>query len=829
MPPSPTTVILVVLCCLVGALHANQIDEALTEIPAYSDAITALTQNKNAVASIGLQKVAAMDLPKPERIRVLCRLAEAEVRRKEFGAALELFEEPGLALDPEATYWQAIALLGAKRAGEAEKVLAGITKQPDHPQWPEAILTRTSLLLRFGAPEEAIKILSPLIDSEREPHASRARLRAAEIRLSQEQWDEVASLLDGFQPPESLPVSELDYLRARLSLGRGNWSAALSQLETLNSPETLATLPPNMRDGSIISLAAALRESGEAEAAATLLNSFIDSNPQSPNLGIAFDTLDEIIPFASTQIDERLVNWANSPSPMLAGFATYFLALAQTTAVSQDAAAATLETVRSTFPDHPIAERALLQLSEIYVSDGNKSKALAVLTELRDIDPSPAVLARIDFIEARADYAAGEFKKAADKLADTALAGSEAAAAATFNSAIASLKAGDLEAFKQRAQRLDELGEPEVAGSLQLERALFSARQEDPQASGQLAAFLTDFPTHPRRAEAHLALAYLQLTTVEKPKSARSHVEEARKSPLSPSLEEEADYVSFWIDIGAYDNPAAIASGEKFVKNHPGSARAPEILFKLAGIYFRDGSFSAAQTHFERLAIDYPSSPRAEIALFSAGRAAMRTGTTASIESAVDIFNRVAQLGGQFATAARLQQAIVRRTQLGEEQAIPILEGILKEKPSGELLFSTLITKGESLSIIGGDDPEKLEAPIAVFESVAKNPEVTTFWLNQSLTRMGNCLERAGRTDEALSAYEKVIQRPRPTLAEGETPEYFWFYKAGFAAIRIYEERKNWEAAIHTADILAATEGPGAQAARERSEQLETKNFIWRD
>ncbi len=100
MPPSPTTVILVVLCCLVGALHADQIDEALTEIPDYSDAITALIQNKNAVASIGLQKVAAMDLSKPEKIRVLSRLAEAEVRRKEFGAAIELFEEPGLAHRP---------------------------------------------------------------------------------------------------------------------------------------------------------------------------------------------------------------------------------------------------------------------------------------------------------------------------------------------------------------------------------------------------------------------------------------------------------------------------------------------------------------------------------------------------------------------------------------------------------------------------------------------------------------------------------------------------------------------------------------------------------
>ena len=85
------------------------------------------------------------------------------------------------------------------------------------------------------------------------------------------------------------------------------------------------------------------------------------------------------------------------------------------------------------------------------------------------------------------------------------------------------------------------------------------------------------------------------------------------------------------------------------------------------------------------------------------------------------------------------------------------------------------------------------------------------------------------RVDEALAAFEKVITGPRRPLAENEVPEYDWYYKAGFAAIRIYEERKNWKAAISTANTLANSDGPGAQTARERAEQLETKNFIWRD
>ena len=88
---------------------------------------------------------------------------------------------------------------------------------------------------------------------------------------------------------------------------------------------------------------------------------------------------------------------------------------------------------------------------------------------------------------------------------------------------------------------------------------------------------------------------------------------------------------------------------------------------------------------------------------------------------------------------------------------------------------------------------------------------------------------RAGRIDEALATYESVIRGPRKPLKEGESPAYAWFYQAGFAAIDLYKEKKNWKAAHDTAKTLAASEGPGAETARERAEQLATKNFIWEE
>ena len=84
------------------------------------------------------------------------------------------------------------------------------------------------------------------------------------------------------------------------------------------------------------------------------------------------------------------------------------------------------------------------------------------------------------------------------------------------------------------------------------------------------------------------------------------------------------------------------------------------------------------------------------------------------------------------------------------------------------------------------------------------------------------------KIDDALAAYERVFSSSDKP-AEGEPVEYVWFYKAGLAAIQIYEDKQNWEAAIATANILAAKDGPGAQNARERAKKLETKHFIWRD
>ena len=191
---------------------------------------------------------------------------------------------------------------------------------------------------------------------------------------------------------------------------------------------------------------------------------------------------------------------------------------------------------------------------------------------------------------------------------------------------------------------------------------------------------------------------------------------------------EEADYVSFWIDIGEYNNPAAIASGEKFLQKHPGSAEPRRSCSSSRGS--TSGTDRSQQRR--RISNASPSTtrapPRAEIALFSAGRAAMRIGTAASIESAINIFTRVAEMGGQFATAAKLQHAIVRRTQLGEEEAIPIPSESSKEnRPASSCSRRSSPRANRSPS--SAATTRRSSPRDRRLRLRRQHPEVTTFWL----------------------------------------------------------------------------------------------------
>lgn len=92
------------------------------------------------------------------------------------------------------------------------------------------------------------------------------------------------------------------------------------------------------------------------------------------------------------------------------------------------------------------------------------------------------------------------------------------------------------------------------------------------------------------------------------------------------------------------------------------------------------------------------------------------------------------------------------------------------------------------------------------------------------MTRIGDAHEKLGDPMAAITAYYEVFKP-----AETPLPEFFWFYKAGFAAGRVLEEQEKWDEAIRVYKLLANDEGPRSLEAKNRINQLRLEHFLWED
>ena len=119
-------------------------------------------------------------------------------------------------------------------------------------------------------------------------------------------------------------------------------------------------------------------------------------------------------------------------------------------------------------------------------------------------------------------------------------------------------------------------------------------------------------------------------------------------------------------------------------------------------------------------------------------------------------------------------------------------------------------------------DRTQWTAALAVYERIAGAPDAAPVARNRARYEKGRCLEALARPEEALAAYYDLIQAG---VAKAE--EYFWFYKAGFDAGRLCETREQWKSAIAVYGKIAALQGPRAEEAKARLNQIRLEHFIW--
>ena len=221
-----SSIILISLCTVLWADQSENLQYA----------VAPLEEGVPEVAIERLQLFLAQNPSAPDQSIARRKLAEALVRADRPGEALDLFADPALLTDAEATFWHAQALAGLNRWAAALPLYARIAADEKSPLRAEAAFGWSEALRALGQEDRALQVLESLESFPR--WRTRAKLGKAQLLL--ERGDLVAAdrLLRDTKPQIATERNEQRFLLGRLNLAQGHPEKAIETLSViLKKPE----------------------------------------------------------------------------------------------------------------------------------------------------------------------------------------------------------------------------------------------------------------------------------------------------------------------------------------------------------------------------------------------------------------------------------------------------------------------------------------------------------------------------------------------------------------------------------------------------------------
>lgn len=808
----------------------------------------------------GLHAVAAV---KAERL--LAGLVEGDAERGEVaGVAVEAWvraAEPEKALKildaekvPGSDFWHAQALVLKEEPDEAEVFLRRALERDEGGDRARLLLAKVQLMR--GIEVEARHLLEGLLAS-REPDVAReAALMTEELALMQGGADGVLDRL-GRTGVEGDGMKA--YLRARALLSTGRTAEARNALRVLASDRGAGV---RLHQAAALLLAESLlKENKLAEAQETVV-ALLNGATESEFWMEAFELLRRTGP---TQPGEPIpavpVGWiapggavpaeagsAAASSVVFRGHAMHVVAQWLEACERPQAAVGLLEALLEVAPGHPVENDAIRRVMELHLSMGADDRVLALAERWRSSYDVAGASSVVDFVSGSIFFVRGDYTEAMERFQSAAsVAGSLGERRrAIFNAAVAAYRAGQVGLYRALLSQLEvaAAGGPEgkarvAAGSdsgetavdLELDRALDLAARRNPEAEAILRQLTKDAQGHPRLAEGWIALAEMAL------QKSPPDLEEARRAmgelgggaQLPAEVRQRKAYVEMWLAATAGDLPGTVGLGQAFLEAWPDSVLVPEVRMKVAELYYRQADFANARTEFEKVAREHPESGFADTALYYAGMSAAAVMTEEGVEQAIGLWDELAGRGGGLGFAARRQQAMAKRRQGHEGEALAVLDKLLQETELDEDL-RRLVTceKAEILIVLGKSGVEMAEGPTPILEEMLAGESLPCLWRLRAGFTLAAAHREAGETALALEACYDAVKsaETQPPKTPGE---FDWFFKAGFFAVEMLEEAAQWEAAARMAEVLASSGGPRAGEAEKRAAKIRLAHFIWEE
>ena len=848
---------------LVISLTAGAAPKPVTN-PAFREGLDAMSARLWEVAVTRFESaLATPDLDAATRQVILLRLAETRVRAGQPDEALKILANSALAGNPELPFWKAEALAAKGSYGEALALLDEKATAEDAPHRREALFTRAALQQTLGDLSGALEALAVLTKDKDSTAVMPAKMETASILLDQGKAD---AALTALPPPNAkmtareAALSEIIRARAQLSKGENKAAAGIFSAVLERDDEAFRL----HRQEAAVGLARAQLAGGNREAAIDGLIAFIEQQRESPRVGEAFPLLLECLPAEPAADDiilTRLREWlpktlpetpitiasgdgssavwpteppaANDAANELETQALYHLALGlrrEGSVESKARARQLLAWLRIDYPAHPLAERALLEMSRWDLADGRKEQAAAVLAAMDDPDTAPSLRAEASLTAANTAFAAGDFSLTSSELEKAAaLLDTDARREVALNAAVTRLAAGDMPGFQTIATARAK--DPRIADDLALERALFLTAKQDPAAMPELDRFILEHPQHPRVAEARLAAAHAALeaspadVAFAKAQLESISDEQAAKLP-------QASLTLAKVRLAAREKRWADAAklAEDFLATNSKDPQATVVRYELGNARFENGNYNKAQLALEQLATEVPNDRLAQPALLLAAKSAALVATSQAKQESIVLFDKLIAANGPLADVARLEKARVLDYAAAAKELLPWFQAMKKDDPRRLIAGLHLC---DALRNSAGTDDAPLAQALSIYENLLQGLPANSPSRFEIEYSRGRVLEELPdprdpskkREAEALDVYFSVLQ-----AAGKQAPaDWQWVDRSGVRARSLLENARRWEAAIAVAQQHAKLASPGAKEAAERARTLKLEHFHWED
>jgi TolA-binding protein len=300
----------------------------------------------------------------------------------------------------------------------------------------------------------------------------------------------------------------------------------------------------------------------------------------------------------------------------------------------------------------------------------------------------------------------------------------------------------------------------------------------------------------------------------------------AAVAETAPTRVDEARYYQILCLYGLGREPDALKAAEKYIIDFPSSSFFPDMLLWIGKFHFNRNDFAAAVKYFNKYVEGFPNRKWADTALLWSARALNNQG---DFSAAIETITRFVK---NYPDSARLSEArFVQATALIElarfDAAILLLDSVIESASESRWKQMAMLHKGNCLFALGAGNPLRYEEALAVYTAISQSGEQPSAVLIEIFYKIGRCLEKLERFDEAVDCYySQVLLRYQRDNAAGtwyDEATLSLVMRAAFSAAEIFEKQGQYEQAI---GILEKIVKSGSGAADEAQRRIGVINKI---